>query len=296
MIRKFVLGGLIAPIFLFMVSFGFASDFKDSIPKQEILVLKDGEAVAIKDSFPVGEIVELIVPKIKVNPDNLVSTNYNWKIFEIKYDKEGKEYRLFRKNYRGLTDNPIGPSVLFSTGNKSTKFYVEVLATYVFCTKKDEKTVDISTYTKILENSVKIVSDNPEPNPPDPVNPDVPTPSFPDGKFKISKSVYEAAMKNIPAVNREKGAIASSNAYKSVASAIAAGAISKIEDALAKCKDANITNLKNVGINSSSSEWQAFGFAIQTSIYDLYDKGQVNTVQDIRDLFLEISVGLEKVK
>ena len=294
--KKFFLGALLASVFFLLTSGLVNADFKDSIPKQEIFLYKDGETASTKDPIPTGEIIELVIPKIKETdkPKDLVNVNYNWVVFEIKYDKDGKEYRKYRKSYRPLSDNPVGPSVLFSTGNRTTKFYIEVSASYVFATLKEDKKLDITVISKTLETYVKILSDNPtpEPNPPNPDNPD--TPVFPDGRFKLSKLVYDAAMKSVNADKREIGAKVSANAYKSISAAIAAGTIKSIEDALKEVKKANDANLAAAGI--ANGVWTTFGVVLQNYLFDLYDKNQITTVSDFRDAFLEVAAGLEKVK
>lgn len=295
MIRKVLCGTLIVPFFLLLTSISFGQNFKDIIPKQEISLYKDGELVETKEPIQTGELVELVIAKIKDNdrPKELVDTVYNWKVFEIKYDKDGKEYKIFRKSYRPLTDNPFGPSVLFPTGNRSAKFYVEVSAVYVFCVKDKDK-VKISTYVNRLESLVKVIGDVPNPEPPGPLPPDPDTPIFPDGRYKLSKAVYDSALKYIPETNRQKGATASANAYKSVSAAIAAGTVKTITEALQEVRKLNDSNLNAVGI--SAGTWNAFGVTLQTVLYDLYDKNQIVTVSDMRDAFLEIAAGLEKVK
>lgn len=294
MIRKVLCGTLIVPFFLLLTSVSFGQNFKDVIPKQDISLYRDGELVEPKEPIQTGELVELVIAKIKDSdkPKELVDTVYNWKVFEIKYDKDGKEYKIFRKSYRPLTDNPFGPSVLFPTGNRTAKFYVEVSAVYVFCKKTNDK-INISTYVNRIESSVKIIGDSPSPEP-GPTPPDPDTPTFPDGRFKLSKTVYDSVIKNVTENNRQKGAVASANAYKSVSAAISAGTIKTITDALQEARKLNDNNLNSSGVTPGS--WNTFGLSLQTVLYDLYDKNQITTVSDLRDAFLEISSGLEKVK
>lgn len=295
MFKKMFIGAIMAPLF-FLASISYGADFKSNVPKQEIFLYKDGDLSSTKEPVQTGEIIEFVIPNIKETdkPKDLVNVNYNWKLYEVKYDKEGKEYRVFRKSYRPLSDNPLGNSVLFSTGNRATKFFVEVSASYVFAVLKDDKKLDVTVVSKNIENYIKVISDTPTPPEPgpDPPNPD--NPVFPDGKYKLSKLVYDSVMKSVPAEKRQIGADASSKAYKSVSAAIAAGTIKTIQDGLKEAKKANDSNLSTAGIPVGT--WNAFGLVLQNYIYDLYDKNQLLTVSDLRDAFLEISVGLDKVK
>jgi hypothetical protein len=136
------------------------------------------------------------------------------------------------------------------------------------------------------------VPPGPGPNPPP--NPG-PNPVFPDGKFKLAASTYSMALKDVTTdQQRAKSAKALAGSFQSIASAIGAGTITDLKDALAKTHYANLTALKGAGTDPAT--WDAFGNDMKAALYQMYQNKQINNASDIAVAWGEVAQGLNAVQ
>lgn len=127
----------------------------------------------------------------------------------------------------------------------------------------------------------------PLPNPPGPTPP--PTP-LPDGKFKLAAFAFTEAGK-VTSANRPAAAKNLANSFRGIASAIAAGALSKPEEILAKTLTGNQTAL-----GGDRAAWSAFGVSLSTELERLHAAGTLRVPADYQTAWDEIATGLEAVK
>ncbi len=266
-----------------------ATDF--NVPFQE---LKGAEQVV-----DAGDFCDVSVTPIKNDAIHLVGFAYEWRVYEAAINMQGElEFRD-----KKIRRNEKNDSIFFAAGIVSKRFYVELYATYAYAVK-DEKSkaiVEVGARTQRL-TAIVIVRGMYPPTPPVPVPPippvpvpPSPTPSFPDGKFKISKKVYEAAMNKVAAgPNRQKAALALAGSFRGIASAIAAGAMKDTKTILENTTKSNQTALTNAGV--AKSEWEVFFRDLQDMTFALYETNQANTAEDWAQAWLEISLAMEAVR
>lgn len=246
-------------------------------------VVPDQQILGAEKPIPLGELVDLSVSPIKQPSEHLVSTSYVWKVFEDGF----KEKRV--KQY----DN----GVFFGAGIKPKKLLALVSVTHLYIVKVGEVVAEVTSKNVVYTAEVIIgeVPPEPPPTPPTPpVPPAPPTPVFPDGKYGLAKTSYDLAFAKVSNADaRIKGAAAYSQSLASVAAAIAAGTFSEMEDVLKQTKTKNTAALMAVGVNPS--DWDVFGQEMERVIYKLYTDKKLNTVDELRTAWVEISEGLSKV-
>lgn len=138
-------------------------------------------------------------------------------------------------------------------------------------------------------HKIKIGQPEPEPlpNPPGPTPP--PTP-LPDGKFKLAAFAFNEAGK-VQSANKSAAAKNLANSFRGIASAIAAGALSKPEEILAKTLTGNQTAL-----GGDRSAWSAWGVSLSKNLELLNADGRLRLPADYQTAWDEIATGLEAVK
>jgi hypothetical protein len=217
-----------------------------------------------------GEIVKLTVVPYRDKPVDLTSWSCTWRIFDGNNEK--------------VLEGSNTETVMFGSGiaKKTLKVYCAVSQVFK----------DGSSKVFLLIKDLNI-GDAPGPGPGPGPTP-TPDPTFPDGRFQLSKFIYDAS-KTVNSPEREREARALSNAINGVASAISAGTIKTPDDALIKCKEANRTALQAISPDSIT-RWEPTFTALQDRLYQLYTERKINTVSDFADAFREIAVGLNGVR
>lgn len=245
-------------------------------------------------TYELGDIVELAVVPDGERPKNLASASYIWDVYEIVYDAKTKEYDFKDRKFRQQDDTHIH----FGAGIQPRKIRVEVTATYLYIVKDGTNVKEVATKTVRMTGFVVIAGIPPVPGPgPDPVpNPNPPpAPVLPDGKFALSKTMYNLVTTKVAAdASRPKAAAALADAYKSMASAIGSGAFTKAEDILAETAKRNKAALATAGVTREA--WLPCFQALQDSVFLLYEQKKLNTPDDWKTAWDEISVGLAAVK
>ncbi len=221
-----------------------------------------------------GEIVFLSLSKPDKTDPNLSKWVIEWKVMDG--DKE--------RSFRTMPDG----SIFFGSGVTPRTITVYASVGYLFLNKDGDKLASADVRSKLLITRVQIGTG---PTPPDP-NPPTPDPVFPDGKFKLASTAYKLGMKVTP--ENRKAALELSKSFTSMASTIAAGAITKPEEILTKTTDANRAALDRAGVNKET--WQQFFTDLQEVTYALYKDKKLVTADDYITAWRELSQGLEKVK
>ena len=250
---------------LVFCNLSFAENF--IVPEQKI--------VGAELPIPLGELVDLSISPIQSAPKFLVSTTYAWKVFDGYTEKRIRNYEN---------------GVFFGSGIQAKKLKVIVSITHLYVVKDNEKLLEAATRTNFISTDVFIG----EPEPETPSEPEV-EPEFGESKYQLSKFVYDG-VKNIKLSKTDKikqsTAIASS--FDSIASAIAAGAITTLEDILKKTAESNKFALTKSG--GDRAKWESLFTEIQDKLFDLYKTGKMQTKEDFAGAWREISSGLKLVK
>jgi hypothetical protein len=250
---------------LVFCNFTFAENF--IVPEQKIV----GAEVPI----PLGELVDLSISPIQSSPKFLISTTYSWKVFDGYAEKRIRNYEN---------------GVFFGSGIQAKKLKVIVAITHLYVVKDNEKLLEAATKTNFISTDVFIG----EPEPDTPPEPEI-EPEFGESKYELSKFVYDG-VKNIKLSKTDKikqsTAIAAS--FESIASAIAAGAITTLEDILKKTAESNKFALTKSG--GDRAKWEPLFTEIQEKLFDLYKTSKMQTKEDFAGAWREISSGLKLVK
>ncbi len=240
--------------------------------------------IGTEEGVPLGELVKLKVIPYDKKPEGFKSHVVKWKIFDGDVEKK--------------LENSEADDVVFGTGVVPKKLKVMCAVAQLF--------EDGSVKLFFLISDLHIGS-NPTPVPPGPVPPIPPVPVppvppvpdvdpvFPDGKFKLAVFSYDTAKNKVTSPMRKKEAEALSSSFNSVASAIAAGTIKTLEDALKICTESNTKALAAISPDSAG-RWNTFATILQEKMYKLYSERGIRNVQDLREAFVEISQGLSKIK
>ncbi len=235
-----------------------------------------------------GRLVKLDVTGVKDKPEHYQSSTYKWKIYEVLYDNNRMPY------ISALEDTvAVDSGVFFGAGVENRKLTAEVIIVHTYVVKdKDGKITEVGNKLNVVTTDVNIGSETPGPGPGPGPGPD-PSPTFPDGKFKLSKVVYDIAMKTVT-VDKQKGAAAVANGCNAVAASIAAGVLKDPAEILKTLREKNNANLEAQNIKPAT--WDAFGIELQKELLKLYKDKKLLTVSDYADAFKEIADGLSKVK
>ena len=139
---------------------------------------------------------------------------------------------------------------------------------------------DIAEPSKVVE-----VVDADEPPPPLP-----PDDRLPDGKYKLAASAAEWVRSDVPSANRaDSKSLASS--FRSIASAIAAGGLSKPVDILRETKASN-----NRAAGPNATAWVAWFRKLEARLMELDSSGELRQPADYQTAWQEIATGLESVR
>lgn len=246
-------------------------------------VVPEQSIVGTAKPVPPGELAELSISEIKNKPEFLVSSSVEWSILD-----SGKP-RGFRTDSKGI---------FFAVGLKPRRLTVIAAVTHLYLVKTaDGKTInEVATRSRVLVSEL-VVGDPPAPTP-DPDNPDPPkpppAPDFPDGKFQLSRFIYDLASKEIPAAVRVKTARAVVTAMEGINARIAAGTLTVVEEILQETRKANNSALEREGV--SSTQVVKFADGLQKKLVDLDRSSKLTTFEDYQQAWKEIIDGLKAVK
>lgn len=261
---------------------------------QDKFVLPDQKIQGVDDVVPAGEVIILRATPLNQKPQHLSDVNYQWKILE-----EGKE----KKN---VIVWPDGSTVVFGAGvlspnQKNKKLTALLVVSYLYTVREGNtptgKIQEVAQRSSgILMQDIYVGGAPVPPGPgPGPEPPPEPDPTFPDGKYKLAATSYQLAKTLVlVASNRAKGAEAVATATEGIAAAISAGVLTDQAEILKRLKAKNNSQLELAKI--PIGEWDAFGRALQSELYQLYKDKKLNTPSDYAEAFREIAEGLRKVK
>lgn len=263
---------------LWLVPLGsaFGADDKFVVPKQTV--------TGAEEVIPLGDIVVLKPSVITDKPKYLEAVDYEWTVLD-----SGKEKARVNQ---GLED-----SIYFGSGIQKKKLMAIMHVTYVYCIHENDdpkgKIVQVATRHAKICVDINIGDANP-PTPPDPNPTPNPNPP-PDLKDDLAKAAYGwAGSKVTDAGDRTKGAAALSKSFSGLASKIAAGGFSTVEDMLAQAHTANNSALSAAGVDAT--HWHDWSLALKDYLSQQLNAKKLNTLYDFATVFKSISDGLAAVK
>lgn len=250
----------------------------------EKFVIPDQKIVGAETPIPLGELVDLSVSPIKSPPQYLVETTYTWKVLD------------------GYTEKRVRPydgGVFFGAGIQPKRLKAFVAVTYLYVVKDQDKIVESAARTSFLSTDVLIGAEappEPDPSVPTPTPNPEPDPTFPEGKYNLSKFIYDITKTkiNISKADKSKQANALAKSFESIAAAIAAGTIDDQEDILKKTAEANRSAIQTVG--GDKVKWEPVFVDIQEKLFGLYKDNKMSTKQDFATAWREIAVGFKSFK
>lgn len=262
MFKKFTISLVATLGILFSLSgYSLAAD-KYVLPEQKISGAEQPVAV--------GEIVRLTLNPPSSPPANLLKTSVLWKVFD-----GNQEQKFFNESEN---------TIYFGTGTKKRTLTVIASVSYLFVEKKEGNIVDADVRSQLLKMEVKIGT-----------GPDVPDDvTFPDGKYKLSSISYKLANDKVTVVDAKAAAKNLSNSYRGIASKIAAGGFTKVEDVLAQTTVSNRTALENAMVKKE--DWTPALKALEDEVFKLYTNKTLVTLEDFKTAWTEIADGLAAVK
>ena len=241
----------------------------------ENFIIPEQKIVGAELPIPLGELVDLSISPIQSAPKFLISTTYSWKVFDGYTEKRIRNYEN---------------GVFFGSGIQAKKLKVIVSITHLYIVKDNEKLLEAATRTNFISTDVFIGEQEPD----TPSEPEA-EPEFGESKYQLSKFVYDG-VKNIKLSKTDKikqsTAIAAS--FDGIAAAIAAGAITTLEDILKKTAESNKFALTKSG--GDRAKWESLFTEIQEKLFDLYKTNKMQTKEDFSIAWREISSGLKLVK
>jgi len=242
----------------------------------ENFIVPEQKIVGAELPIPLGELVDLSISPIQSAPKFLVSTTYAWKVFDGYTEKRIRNYEN---------------GVFFGSGIQAKRLKVIVSITHLYIVKDNEKLLESAIRTNFISADVFIGEEEPS----TPVEPEA-EPEFGESKYQLSKFVYDGVKNNIKLSKSDKtkqcAAIASS--FDGIASAIAAGTITTLEEILKKTAESNKFALTKSG--GDRAKWEPLFTDIQEKLFDLYKTGKMQTKEDFAAAWREISSGLKLIK
>lgn len=264
---------------------------KDELPanvklKFDWIIREDGNPRKQTPTFEGGTTVLIPTRKTKVISYQVVGS-YS---YDIK-----KPLRVTDKDDKTLTD------VRVFIGDSKTPSKEVVVATKIASSDKAEGQIEVEGSVPLPPNP------EPTPTPPDPgptPNPD-PSPTFPDGKFGLSKVVYDLAMSRVKPASRTMAAKLAES-YEEVAKKIATSQTKlaagvpllptdlKLDETSIQ-KELKTSNATAMG--ASASDWQDWDEGFKDAIYSMYENNVFSLTPDnFKTAYKEIALGLKAVK
>jgi hypothetical protein len=247
--------------FILCINSTFAADFV--VPQQRI--------IGAEAPIPLGELVDLTISPIKDPPKHFTSYSVAWKIFDGDKEKRVREYQ---------------DGIFFGAGVVPKKMTALVAVTYLFTVKEADRITEVATKTVLLSSPV-IIGDTLDPEP----TPVTPEPTFPESRYNLGSKTYKAAMAKVPASARKSGAAGIAKSFESIASAVAAGALTQVDDVLKKTTEAN-----RVAVGDKRADWEPFFKYMQDVLYTLYEEKQMVNSSDFAEAWREVAAGLKAIK
>jgi hypothetical protein len=258
------------------------------VVRADEFVLPEQKIEGAEEKIEPGDLADIFVKHPKNPPSTLVSTSYDWYVYDITNGRAMKVRQYSEKNQDG---------VYFGTGLKARRLLVFCNITHLYIVKnKDESIKEAATRNNFL--MVKVIIEDPAPTPPGPgpgpgPGPN-PIPEPPDGDFGLSKFAFREAYTKVGAEKRVVGARAMAASLTGIAASIAAGTLSDPVQILKQTKTANNTALANVGV--SPDEWDSFGLDLQNELIRLRDARSLVTKDDYQKAWKALAFGLQAVK
>lgn len=241
----------------------------------ENFIVPEQKIVGAELPIPLGELVDLSISPIQSAPKFLISTTYSWKVFDGYTEKRIRNYEN---------------GVFFGSGIQAKKLKVIVSITHLYIVKDNEKLLEAATRTNFISTDVFIGEQEPDV----PVEPEV-EPEFTDSKYNLSKFAYEnAKLVKLSKQDKVKQCAAIAASFDGIAAAIAAGAITTLEDILKKTAESNKSALTRSG--GDKVKWEPLFTGIQERLFDLYKTNKMQTKEDFSIAWGEISSGLKLIK
>lgn len=231
---------------------------------------------------PLGGVANLSVSPISPRPLGLQGASYTWELF----DSDGSKLPVTE-----LLDavDPSGPThAVFGTGLTAKTVHVLVVVTYLFFDQQGDKIANVTVRTVFLNADVVLGGGPPAPPPP---------PVLPDGSFKLAKTAYDLANKDVPpdsVRSAEARTIAASFRY--VAQAVSDGVVTNVSDAL---KHATSISQAALGYRKAApARWAPFFMELQPLLYSMANQGGAATWKpaDFKEAWIEVALGLEAVQ
>lgn len=284
MLRRLTLAVVAA---LFLSTAVGRADEEFPIPKQTIL--------GADKPIPLGEMVDMSLSPLESKPVTLISTSEVWRVYDVNPDVS-----LTEKRVREYTDSSGKRGVFFGAGIADKKMLVLVAVTYLYVVKdeKDPSKVNkVATRTSLL--TAELTIGNGKPKPPEPPSPKpvppAPGPNLPDGKYGLAKFIYNQVTLYTPAESRKAWAQVHIKAYREVVALANKGEFKDSRELLVKTQQLVKTHKTAASLPATDAGWAKVADAIEQKLFDLYSNKQLNSVEDFKLAFEEISVGLEAV-
>lgn len=176
-----------------------------------------------------------------------------------------------------------GRKVVFASGSAGRYTFVLVAAT---ADDPEKPLIDIARHTVTVGQPP---NPGPEPTPPGP-NPE----PLPPGRFGLATWARDSVGASLAAMNaaqRSQSAALLAGSFEGIAAAIAAGTIKTLDEVNAKTKASNVAAL-----GAYLTNWQPWSALLNAKITALDDGGQLKTITDAHDAWLEIAAGLRAVR
>lgn len=228
----------------------------------------------------IGDVVTLSLSKVDtVAP--LVSYDEVWKIYEfVNVDGRTKVINKTTESYTNTEGNKV---IVFGSGTSSRTLFVQVAVTYLYATKDTDKITKFGSRTVILTGELSI-GDGTDPQPP---------PDVPDGKFGLTKLVYQSMMNNV-----KNGRVSAGKkvalGYDSVVTKIRAKTLTDPEEILQEAGKAASAAL--MGLDYDKQGWAKVSDDVQNKLFDLYTNKVLKVSNDYADALESLSSGLKLVK
>ncbi len=245
------------------------------VPNQKIEVV-GGEPIQI------GDLVNLKLSPLGDKPKYLETVSYNWQIFEIENNSITEKDRAKIKF--------VNDEVIFGTGIKTRKVFVQVAVTYTFVEKDKLSISKIETKTILLNKLIQIGGEDIGTNTPVIPNPPPVKPSL-ESKFGLTKFVYEETIQ-VDVAERINGAIALSQSFANLSKKITDKQLPTLQDILTTTTKQNKKSMEESG--ASIDAWQVWSINLQKRLILLHESKKLVSASDYAEAWLEISEGLSE--
>lgn len=180
-----------------------------------------------------------------------------------------------------------GKRVVFATGTAGRYTFVLVAAN---ADAQGKPAVALAKHSLVVGGQPP----GPDPNPPGPnPNPDPPAP-LPPGRFDLARQARDwAASVMLPNADRVRTAGVVASNFESIATAIAAGTVSSIDDALAKLRTQNQTSLSATEYQAWKAGWNP---QFNAALSRLDGENKLPGLSETAEAFREVASGLRAVR